>query len=82
MSRVPQFLVCVGLTLGAPPVQAGDGARRLCPDDAPEGVRLPPRDGCPGGSPSRRRSDGEFHEVGGFKVRVGGRVTLDHDMRR
>lgn len=55
---------------------------RLCPEDAPEGVRLPPRPGCGQAAPQARGSDG-FHDLGnGVKVRIGGRVGADYDMRR
>ncbi len=83
MSRLTRSLAGLALALGvAPPAHAGDTVRRLCPEDAPEGVRLPVRAGCPGRQPDRARVDDGFREVGGIKIRVGGRVSLDHDMRR
>lgn len=82
MPRASRFLACIGLTLAALPVAAGEGPRRLCPEDAPEGVRLPQRRDCPGAAPMGSRSEAGRHRIGDVQVRVGGRVTLDHDMRR
>ena len=71
--------LCATLTAAA----AEQPARpRLCPEDAPEGVRLPPRPGCGQAAPQARGSDG-FRDLGnGVKVRIGGRVGADYDMRR
>ncbi|TXM73404.1 hypothetical protein FV226_09325 [Methylobacterium sp. WL12] len=90
----PRLLV-VGLAAGlctAPPLPAQATERqaierqarsRLCPEDAPEGVRLPPQPGC--GSrevPASRRETG-FHEIlPGTAIRVGGRASSTFDMRR
>ena len=83
-------LLVVGLAAGlwtAPPLPAQATERltrpRLCPEDAPEGVRLPPQPGC--GSrevPASRRETG-FHEIlPGTGIRVGGRASSTFDMRR
>ena len=56
---------------------------RLCPEDAPEGVRLPPQPGCGTREvPAPRRETG-FHEIlPGTGIRVGGRASSTFDMRR
>lgn len=61
---------------------AGAGERpvsRLCPEDAPEGVRLPPRPGCRDEALRAAPRDGEgFVDLGnGTHLRVGGRTRLD-----
>ncbi|MCC0808893.1 hypothetical protein FPV16_22275 [Methylobacterium sp. W2] len=81
-ARLFRSLVCVMLALGTMPAGARDGARLLCPDDAPEGARLPPRDLCPDRHAERAGARGGSHRIGDVQVRIGGRVTLDHDMRR
>ncbi|WP_018044779.1 hypothetical protein [Methylobacterium sp. 88A] len=81
-ARLFRSLVCVALVLGVMPAGARDASRRLCPDDAPEGVRIPPRDTCPDRSAEDVGAQGGFHRIGDVQVRIGGRVTLDHDMRR
>lgn len=55
---------------------------RLCPTDAPEGVRLPPRAGCAEPEPRARRDADGFRDVGGVKLRIGGRAGADFDARR
>ncbi|WP_019905128.1 hypothetical protein [Methylobacterium sp. 77] len=82
MPRLSRSLVLAVMVLGTLPVRAADTTRRLCPEDAPEGVRLPASKACPGAKPDLGRSEDGFHWIGDVKVRVGGRVTLDHDMRR
>ncbi|WP_336487624.1 hypothetical protein [Methylobacterium nigriterrae] len=77
-------LVAVML-LAAVPAPAGEPSARprLCPEDAPEGVRLPPRRGCdrPGGR-TATAPDG-FRDLGnGVKLKIGGRVGAEYDVRR
>lgn len=75
-------LLCVGGTL---PVEAADrtAPARLCPEDAPEGVRLPPRAGCAGQAQRRDAVDAQgFRDVGGVKLRIGGRVGAEFGVAR
>ena len=56
---------------------------RLCPEDAPEGVRLPPRPGCGSQEAPVPRRDTGFHEIlPGTGIRIGGRASSTFDMRR
>ncbi|QGY03906.1 hypothetical protein MMSR116_19900 [Methylobacterium mesophilicum SR1.6/6] len=68
------------------PVSAAEQPRRskLCPEDLPEGVRLPPQPGCgagPVGAEPKRRS-GEYDLGDGTTLRFGGRVTSEFGVRR
>ncbi|GJD31789.1 hypothetical protein PMNALOAF_3052 [Methylobacterium adhaesivum] len=70
-----------------PAVQAGEGARaraaRLpCPQDAPEGVRLPDRPDCAGRLSPPARGDDGFREIGGVRLRIGGRVSAEYGVAR
>jgi len=56
---------------------------RLCPADAPEGVRLPSRPGCDREGPARGAEETHgFRDVGGVKLRVGGRVGAEFSAGR
>ena len=81
------FLLCLALLAG--PASAGgrppDRPPRphLCPEDAPEGVRLPPRPGCGSGETSAPRREPGVYDLGnGTGIRVGGRAGAVYDMRR
>ncbi|MEA1831487.1 hypothetical protein U8607_05260 [Methylobacterium durans] len=75
----------LALALMVNPALAGDRSARprLCPEDAPEGVRLPNRPGC-GREPVRApaRSDGFVDLGNGVEVRIGGRASADFGVRR
>ncbi|WP_082478727.1 MULTISPECIES: hypothetical protein [unclassified Methylobacterium] len=83
----PRLLAILTLILLNSSAQAGEGARpraaRLpCPQDAPEGVRLPDRPGC-STLPTARPPDGDgFRDVGGVRLRVGGRVGAEYGSAR
>ena len=71
----------------APPLPAQAAERpvrpRLCPEDAPEGVRLPPQPGCGTREAAAPRRDAGFHEIlPGTGIRIGGRAGSTFDMRR
>ncbi|KAB1073511.1 hypothetical protein F6X51_11460 [Methylobacterium planeticum] len=72
--------------LAAAPAPAGErpARARLCPEDAPEGVRLPPQPGCgPQARPRAAAASDGFRDLGnGVKLRIGGRVSADYDVRR
>lgn len=58
------------------------GPTRLCPEDAPEGVRLPPRPDC-GNTPRRRPAEARgTHDLGGVQLRIGGRVSATYGAGR
>ncbi|GJE42613.1 hypothetical protein [Methylobacterium soli] len=70
--------------LASPAARAGErpAPARLCPEDAPEGVRLPSRPGCGRSVPGAAAADG-FRDLGnGVKLRIGGRVSADYGVRR
>ena len=75
------LLAVLAVAGAAPAVAAPRGMpeRRLCPEDAPEGVRLPPREGCTGAA--RAPSD-RVRDIDGIRVRIGGRVGVDAGFRR
>ena len=55
----------------------------LCPENAPEGVRLPPRPGCGTERPKPTSADAQgFRDLGGVKLRVGGRVGAEYGIGR
>jgi len=56
---------------------------RLCPEDLPEGVRLPAQPGCTAGArPAPTRQDGTYDLGNGTTVRIGGRTSAEYGMRR
>lgn len=78
--------VLVALLAGSlsPARAAGTPERpRLCPEDAPEGVRLPPRPGCGSrGAPAPKRETGVYDLGNGTGIRIGGRIGAVFDARR
>ncbi len=80
---LPSRTILAALLLAAPAgaIAAERPARSaLCPEDAPEGVRLPPRPGCPreGARPAPPRRD--FGSD--LDIRVGGRVSAGFGVQR
>ena len=56
---------------------------RLCPEDLPEGVRLPPQPGCtaPARAPKPRQAG--VYDLGyGTTVQIGGRASVEYGVRR
>lgn len=82
----PRSLAAALLLAGLASAAAGAGEarppRRLCPEDAPEGVRLPPQPGCAAASPTKTARDEGFRDLGGVKVRIGGRVGAEYGIGR
>ncbi|MER2265649.1 hypothetical protein [Methylobacterium oxalidis] len=80
----PGLAAPLALLLALPPAAAGErpARPRLCPEDAPEGVRLPDRPGC-GRGPVRAPAADGFVDLGnGVRVRIGGRASADFGVRR
>ena len=80
-------LATLALVLLATAAQAGEGTRRQagrlpCPQDAPEGARLPDRPDCAARNVhTPGRADG-FRDVGGVRLRVGGRTSAEYGAAR
>ena len=55
---------------------------RLCPEDLPEGVRLPPQPGCEAAAPKPIPARRGFYDLGGTTVQIGGRVGAEFGARR
>ncbi|KMO31501.1 hypothetical protein [Methylobacterium aquaticum] len=77
-----RLLVALFLTVAALPAAAGErGARlpRLCPQDAPSGVRLPDRPDCREAPPAAVRATAPgFVDLGnGTALRVSGRAVYE-----
>ncbi|MBY0258660.1 hypothetical protein [Methylobacterium sp.] len=76
-------LLCLGALV---PGAAGAGERpvppRLCPEDAPEGVRLPPRPDCGTGTRRPAAPSRGVHDLGGVQLRIGGRVSAEYGAGR
>ena len=67
------ILLVVAALLAASPLSAAEVKRpRLCPEDAPEGVRLPPRPGCGVPEAARPKRDPGYYELGD---RITGRAS-------
>jgi hypothetical protein len=78
------FALSLALAIPASLAQAAERPARptLCPEDAPEGVRLPPRPGCDRSERSAPRRDGVRAPVDGVDIRIGGRVGGEFGVRR
>ncbi|GJE59323.1 hypothetical protein [Methylobacterium trifolii] len=73
------------LLVGVAPAVSGERPARphLCPEDAPDGVRLPPQPGCGGRVDRADEARRGFHDLGdAVKVKIGGRVGAGYDVRR
>ena len=76
-------VVAVSLAMGT--VQAAEQPvrSRLCPDDLPEGVRLPPQRGCKADPVRPKPRQEGFHDFGnGTTVQIGGRTAAEIGVRR
>ncbi len=80
-SLAAAFLVA-GLASAQAGAADGRAPRRLCPEDAPEGVRLPPQPGCAATDAPKAVRQGGFRDLGGVEVRVGGRVGAETGIGR
>ncbi|MGU3359153.1 hypothetical protein ACLBWX_02345 [Methylobacterium sp. M6A4_1b] len=55
----------------------------LCPENAPEGIRLPPQPGCGTARAGPAAPDRQgFRDLDGVKLRVGGRVSAEYGTGR
>ncbi|MCJ2137209.1 hypothetical protein MKK69_24725 [Methylobacterium sp. J-026] len=83
MRSLSRLTLLVLLGVGAAQAAEQPSRSRLCPEDLPEGVRLPPQPGCtPGARHPVPRRDG-FYDLGnGTTVQVGGRASAEYGVRR
>lgn len=83
LSLLASVLLVVPPAVGAAQAVEQPGRSRLCPEDLPEGVRLPPQPGCAGptGKPATRR-DGVYDLGNGTTLQVGGRSSAEYGVRR
>lgn len=77
-------MLLLGLLATAAQAGEGLGARRAapCPQDAPEGVRFPDRPDCAARPRPRVREADGFRDLGGVRLRVGGRVSAEYGLGR
>ncbi|MGV7029936.1 hypothetical protein [Methylobacterium symbioticum] len=75
------LVLAAGAAQAAERAAEGPARSHLCPEDAPEGVRLPPRPGCGTGA-ARARREGFRAQGDGLDIRIGGRVSGDFGVRR
>lgn len=78
-------LLALLLALAAGAAQAGEPPvrSRLCPEDLPDGVRLPPQPGCDSAvTKPRSRRDGLYDLGNGTTVQIGGRASAAYGVRR
>ncbi|MGH1590986.1 hypothetical protein [Methylobacterium sp. P5_C11] len=83
MTRVALLALLVPLAAG--PAQAAEqpARARLCPENLPEGVRLPPQPGCDAGArPPTPRRPGVFDLGDGTRIRIGGSASATYGVRR
>jgi len=76
-------LIVLCLLAGAASAAERPVRSRLCPEDLPEGVRLPPSPGCgaPTTEPTAPRRG--YYDLGdGTTVQIGGRVGAEFGARR
>lgn len=82
-SAITVAVLAALLTGSASPARAAGKPERprLCPQDAPEGVRLPPQPGCATrDAPAPKRETGLYDLGNG--IRIGGRAGAVFDSRR
>lgn len=71
------------LAVGAVSAAERPQRSRLCPEDLPEGVRLPPPPGCGTGPvQAKSRRPGSYDLGNGTTVQVGGRSAAEFGVRR
>jgi hypothetical protein len=81
--RLVLFALSVLVTTGAASATEQAARSRLCPEDLPEGVRLPPRPGCEAAAPKPPPARRGFYDLGdGTTVQIGGRVGAEFGARR
>jgi hypothetical protein len=81
--KSPRVALLVVLEAGA--AQAGEPPvrSRLCPEDLPDNVRLPPQPGCDAvDTKPKSRRDGVYDFGNGTTVQIGGRASAEYGVRR
>lgn len=79
--RLGLGLALIALT-GAAQAAEQPSRARLCPENLPEGVRLPPPPGCTDAQTAPTRRDGTYDLGNGTSVRIGGRASAESGVRR
>lgn len=75
---LPVILLAGAAQAGEPPARA-----RLCPENLPEGVRLPPQPGCDADiRPPKPRRPGFFDLGDGTNIQIGGSASATYGVRR
>ncbi|MDP4004943.1 hypothetical protein [Methylobacterium sp. NEAU K] len=83
MRVLPLLVLLVSLAAGVAQAAEQPVRSRLCPDDLPDGVRLPPPPGCGQRVPKpKTRRDGFYDFGDGTTVQVGGRAGAEYGVRR
>ena len=83
MKALSRLMLLIAFAAGAAQAAEQPSRSRLCPEDLPEGVRLPPQPGCTAGArhPAPHREG--FYDLGnGTTVQVGGRASAEYGVRR
>ena len=83
MKAIACLVLLVPLAAGAAQAAERPVRARLCPEDLPEGVRLPPQPGCtaPAHAP-KPRQEGVYDLGNGTTVQIGGRASVEYGVRR
>ncbi|KAA0123958.1 hypothetical protein CIW48_10795 [Methylobacterium sp. P1-11] len=75
---LPIMLIAGAAQAGEPPTRA-----RLCQDNLPEGVRLPPQPGCDAGTRAPKPRRPGFYDLGdGTSLQIGGSASAAYGVRR
>ncbi len=83
MRRLPGLVLLVLVSAGIGQAAETRVRSRLCPEDLPEGVRLPPPPGCDVPAHAPTTAPRGFYDLGdGTTVRIGGRVGAEFGARR
>ncbi|MGU3416822.1 hypothetical protein [Methylobacterium sp. D54C] len=82
MTRAALLLTLIVLAAAARAGEAPTRAR-LCPENLPEGVRLPPQPGCDASvRPPTPRRPGHFDLGDGTSIQIGGSASALYGVRR
>ncbi|MGU3465420.1 hypothetical protein ACLBXO_11255 [Methylobacterium sp. C33D] len=83
MTRATLFLLALVLLSGAAGAGEAPTRARLCPENLPEGARLPPQPGCDAAfRQPRPRRPGHFDLGDGTSIQIGGSASALYGVRR